>query len=239
MCEPRCQRRQNTHRMVLSHYDILRIQRNAPLTQIKSAYRHQARIHHPDKGGNPEIFRLLNEAYVTLSTPETRRTYDSHSLSVSDLFDRRYAEPFYLSAPRHTTTHSIVVSLHAVATGDDAPFVFLRTCVDDSRLVHCTQCSGTGILYLPQRLGGFPRPRETPPPCTQCLAGYVPDSIETYTIQEHLVCRLPAGCPNGTIFRFAAKGHQFAGTAPADLVVRIIYAAPSIMNHTIEVSSRR
>jgi hypothetical protein len=42
---------------------------------IKSAYRRQAKKHHPDLGGSPEIFLKIQEAYETLSNWAKRPTY--------------------------------------------------------------------------------------------------------------------------------------------------------------------
>lgn len=35
---------------------------------------------HPDKGGDPEKFKKLNEAYEILSNPEKRDVYDRYGL---------------------------------------------------------------------------------------------------------------------------------------------------------------
>jgi hypothetical protein len=43
--------------------------------RIKSAYRRQAKKHHPDLGGSPEIFLKIQEAYETLSLWAKRPTY--------------------------------------------------------------------------------------------------------------------------------------------------------------------
>ena len=42
---------------------------------IKSAYRRQAKKHHPDIGGSPEVFLRIQEAYETLSDWARRPTY--------------------------------------------------------------------------------------------------------------------------------------------------------------------
>ncbi len=48
-------------------YEILGVDRNASLEEIKKAYRKLARKWHPDKGGNNEVFRALREAYDILT----------------------------------------------------------------------------------------------------------------------------------------------------------------------------
>jgi len=44
-------------------YTILQIDRGSSLKDVKTAYKTLARIYHPDKGGHPEMFRMIQEAY--------------------------------------------------------------------------------------------------------------------------------------------------------------------------------
>eukprot|EP00435_Cladocopium_sp_Y103_P056054 s3485_g18.t1 len=64
-----------------SFYDVLLVDHNATLDEIKLAFKRQALQVHPDKGGSKEAFHLVYQALETLSDPETRRNYD-HSLAV-------------------------------------------------------------------------------------------------------------------------------------------------------------
>jgi len=59
-----------------NYYKILRIPRDADLTTIKSSYRKQSKIYHPDQGGDPEKMKIINEAYEVLSNTELRLKYD-------------------------------------------------------------------------------------------------------------------------------------------------------------------
>jgi len=47
-------------------YDILGVQRNATKAEITKAYRKLAVLHHPDKGGDAEIFKRILSAYEFL-----------------------------------------------------------------------------------------------------------------------------------------------------------------------------
>jgi molecular chaperone DnaJ len=60
------------------YYKILGIPRNASQEEIKKAYYRLAHKYHPDKGGDPEKFKEINEAYRVLSDPEKRRQYDMY-----------------------------------------------------------------------------------------------------------------------------------------------------------------
>ena len=57
-------------------YNVLGVPKTASDQEIKKAYRKLALKHHPDKGGDPEKFKALSEAYECLSCPEQREIYD-------------------------------------------------------------------------------------------------------------------------------------------------------------------
>jgi len=58
-------------------YKRLGVAKDASDADIKKAYRKLALTHHPDKGGDPETFKGLAEAYAVLSDAEKRRVYDA------------------------------------------------------------------------------------------------------------------------------------------------------------------
>ena len=63
-----------------NYYDILGVAKNASDAEIKSAFRKQARMYHPDiardKSGSEIKFKEINEANEVLSDPDKRRKYD-------------------------------------------------------------------------------------------------------------------------------------------------------------------
>lgn len=58
------------------YYEILGVGKTASADEIKKAFRKAAIEHHPDRGGNEEKFKELNEAYEVLSSPDKRKRYD-------------------------------------------------------------------------------------------------------------------------------------------------------------------
>lgn len=59
-------------------YEILGVDVGASVDEIKSAYRRQANIHHPDKeGGSEEKFKEIEEAYRILRDVNSRAAYDA------------------------------------------------------------------------------------------------------------------------------------------------------------------
>jgi curved DNA-binding protein CbpA len=57
-------------------YEILNVAKNATQEQIKKQYRKLSKEHHPDKGGDGEVFAEITEAYQVLSDPDKRAAYD-------------------------------------------------------------------------------------------------------------------------------------------------------------------
>lgn len=61
----------------MDYYSILGIPKNASEQEIRKAYKKQSMQHHPDRGGNEEVFKKINEAYSTLKDPAKRQQYDN------------------------------------------------------------------------------------------------------------------------------------------------------------------
>jgi len=61
----------------IDYYKILELNKQYSLEEIKKSYKKLAVKHHPDKGGNPEHFKNISEAYQVLSDPEKKIVYDN------------------------------------------------------------------------------------------------------------------------------------------------------------------
>jgi curved DNA-binding protein CbpA len=65
---------------IRTHYDNLKVARDAPVEVIRAAYKSLSQKHHPDRNaGDPNAahkMAIINAAYQVLSDPERRKAHD-------------------------------------------------------------------------------------------------------------------------------------------------------------------
>lgn len=61
----------------MDYYKLLNVSKEASDSEIKKSYRKLAKENHPDKGGDPEKFKQIAEAYEVLSNKDKRTQYDT------------------------------------------------------------------------------------------------------------------------------------------------------------------
>ena len=109
----------------MSLYDILRVPPGASIDEIKSAFRKSALLHHPDRSEDPESaarFRVVYNAYSTLSDPEKRQRYDAY-LNSSAVFSgvsgradeaKRFVPTLGIAGPTAGTLETLLGHLNYV-----------------------------------------------------------------------------------------------------------------------------
>ena len=63
----------------MDYYETLGVTHDSNATEIKKAYKKLASKHHPDKGGDEAQFKIVQQAYETLSDPQKKQQYDNPS----------------------------------------------------------------------------------------------------------------------------------------------------------------
>jgi molecular chaperone DnaJ len=69
--------------MSKDYYNILGVSKTASQDEVKAAYRKKAHQYHPDKGGDAEKFKEVNEAYQVLGNENKRKQYDQFGTTFS------------------------------------------------------------------------------------------------------------------------------------------------------------
>src|SRR5882724_2389355 len=97
---------------VHSHYENLKVSRDAPIEVIRAAYKSLSLKYHPDRNqGSPRaarIMRIINTSYEVLSDPALRRQHDEWIRGVEfapdvSLQSKREAPPEPISRPEQTS----------------------------------------------------------------------------------------------------------------------------------------
>ncbi len=130
------------------HYKTLGVTQHSTQEQIKKAYRRLALLHHPDRGGEQERFKDINEAYNILGDPDKKRAYDESRGNVQDVFswDATFSD-FFKNIRRQRAANAptsdkdikfnLGVNLEQIKRGASKKIFFNRTIV-------CSACKGQG-----------------------------------------------------------------------------------------------
>lgn len=105
------------------YYEILGAKEDATRSEIERLYKRKAVQHHPDRGGDEEEMKTLNEAYGILKEEGSRRTYDAERQAASgdeseSMIDEEDAMPRASPAVQlDTITHQVGAAIMFLALG--------------------------------------------------------------------------------------------------------------------------
>uniref|UniRef100_A0A0E0GAM3 J domain-containing protein n=2 Tax=Oryza TaxID=4527 RepID=A0A0E0GAM3_ORYNI len=141
------------------YYEVLGVSKTATQDELKKAYRKAAIKNHPDKGGDPEKFKELAQAYEVLNDPEKREIYDQYGEdalkegmgggsssdfhSPFDLFEQIFQNRGGFGGRGHRqkrgedVVHTMKVSLEDLYNGTTKKLSLSRNAL-------CTKCKGKG-----------------------------------------------------------------------------------------------
>lgn len=162
------------------YYKILGIERDATSDIIKKAFRKKALECHPDKtGGDDKLFKDINEAYETLSSPELKEQYDNPNPNPfgninmgnhNDIFAQMFSGMGGFGnmniningqnvnrgpQKRVSHNHNIKISLRDAHTGvkKNLKITIVKNCL--SCTSNCSRCNGRGIINQTIQTGPF------------------------------------------------------------------------------------
>lgn len=135
------------------YYEILGVPRTASPDEIKKAFKIKARQMHPDKGGDPEMFKKLNEAYGVLSNEDQKANYDRFGKTGINMefpfpdFFQMFGGVGGVSRSKDRKTADRILplelTLEEVYAGTTVRFCHKRK-VYIGDLVQCSTCKGKG-----------------------------------------------------------------------------------------------
>ena len=144
------------------YYKTLNINRSSSQDEVKKAFRNLSKQHHPDKGGDENIFKEISEAYDTLGDTNKREQYN-HKLdnpfgnsgeNMDDIFNQFFRQNQQRQQVRRGNNLSIplTISLEDVFFGKTKKLRYNRktNCVgcggSGGQAQSCGHCSGRGTI---------------------------------------------------------------------------------------------
>ena len=135
----------------MSYYDILGIDKDASMNDIKKAYKKLALEHHPDKGGDNNKFQEISNAYSILSNEDKRSEYDSKGNNNDNIPTIRYA---YKTKKMNNTNYTLNIELKEVYFGHKKTLQIKLNKLCEC-IIYCRKCGGAGIVGIQQMMGPF------------------------------------------------------------------------------------
>lgn len=180
----------------MDHYETLGVPNNASTDDIKKAYRKLAMKHHPDKpGGDPELFKKINQAHETLSNPERRAHYDQFGSdepnaggggpmnNMADIFAQMFGQG-QRKMKRQDHHHVIELSFDEVYHGVTKTIKITVNKPCFACLQTCAQCHGQGMVTAVQNMGFMSQMFQQP--CPSCQAsGSLPSGCSKCAQKKH------------------------------------------------------
>ena len=246
--------------MSRDYYETLGVDRVADPATIKKAFRDLSMQHHPDKGGDAEKFKEINEAYSTLGNPEKRESYDNPMRNMGNPFGNifsRFGGSFGgrqqrpdPNAPRRGRNIVLEkeISLRYFIFGG-------KLKVESSFRDACPECSGTGAEEKEtcKKCQGFGQIMESyhdrgmsvnsSRPCPECGGrGFISskacefcEGVGNSVVDKKLELEVPVGIREGQVIGAMGEGGVgLNGGPPGDFVVKIYMKMPNLDELTEE-----
>ena len=219
-------------------YDVLEIQQGASPDEVKKAYRKLAMKHHPDKGGNSDLFKKISHAHDVLSDPQKRQVYDQTGsengeapggmpFDMSDMFKNMFGQRGGggRNMKRADFEHVIGVTLDDVYHGvkKNLKIEVKRNCF--SCISRCGPCNGSGVQHvnmgfmaMEQQCGACQGAGSVSSGCPQCHFQKVT------TEKKDVVVNIEPGVQNDSIIIVNGLGEQARtpDDIPGNLILRIV-----------------
>jgi DnaJ-class molecular chaperone len=211
---------------------VLGVSRDANEKEIKKAFRKLSVTHHPDKGGNKELFQQIQRAYEVLSDEELRLVYDHAGLQGLEDHEKNANAPaspfdaFFGGGQRNTNRGpearvDMQVSLEDMYNGNDVS-------MNIKRRVVCRNCKGRHKWREPQCADCGDCPPEVKMVQQQVAPGFVvqqqqqvPSEHRCKQEPKELKMTVERGAPDGHEVRFKGASEQSPGQVPGDVVVSL------------------
>jgi molecular chaperone DnaJ len=230
------------------YYELLELSKNDKnlskdefKSKLKSNYKKLCKIHHPDKGGDENAFKEVNEAYEVLSDNDKKQKYDQFGHEGQQNQQRNPFGGFdfngFQQSPErfgYNMSLNIRLTLEEIYTGVKKTYKYSRHDSCDSCGGHggtdidnCGSCNGSGVItrVLQTPIGMMQQSM----PCPTCSGLGTTYKVQcgkcsgsgTKTIEEKIDVDIPSGVQQGMTFIMKGKGHAIKSGKCGDLLINV------------------
>jgi len=208
-------------------YETLGVEKNATTREIKKAWRKLARVHHPDRGGDAEKFKMYEEAHDVLSDSDKRALYDEGGIeavrsghagptNIFDLFGGGMRQQRERGPKKPAPIKQLMeINLEDVVTGETKKTVTVTVMSADEK-IECKQCGGRGA-YM-ERVHRGHMVLQTQKTCPACDGKGISFKNEKKT-EKKLELYIPPGTTDGDKYPIEGEGHDLPGMPTGDVVI--------------------
>jgi len=215
-------------------YRELGLDSKANADTIKKAYRNLAKKHHPDRGGDADKFKKIQNAYDVLSDEEKKRAYDATG--------DPNADPNMLSNGRRKrkgkpTEFELEVPMEQYFTGATRRIKVTKTVICEAcsgrggaSVVRCPGCQGRGAKIVDRQIGHNMIQRMQME-CDRCngKGEIIPDGSKCIPCRatgmkkesKVLAVEILKGMKHGEKIVFNEEGDQHPDFTPGDIIVKL------------------
>jgi molecular chaperone DnaJ len=228
-----------------NYYNVLGVSENATQEEIKKAFRQKSKEHHPDRGGNEEEFKKINEAYSAIGDEQKRAEYDNQKNNpFANMGGNPFGgDPFDIFAnmfgggrqQRRAPDKVMEIKIGAVDSflgkQVDIPFTRKTNCGScDGKggdRISCAHCGGAG--YTSQRVGNGFFQNIFQSPCNHCSGrGFnfkttcgICNGEGKVNESQKITMTLPVGISDGQMVRAGRMGDFHDGMF-GDLILKVL-----------------
>jgi len=209
-------------------YETLGVEKDASADQIRKAYRKLAVKNHPDKGGDPDLFKGIQQAYDVLGDERKREIYDQGGMEAveqggdgggpGDIFDAlggRGRRQQSRTKKGENMVHPLKVTLDQIMKGSARTLRLTRKVIDKQKGVEqCSSCNGRGAKIQTIRMG--PMIQQVQKTCDACGGSGM--MYRQQKVQETLEVHIPKGAPDGHKIHFSEKADEIPDGEAGDVV---------------------
>lgn len=224
-----------------NYYETIGVSENATQEEIKKAYKKKAIQHHPDKGGDEEMFKKISVAFDTIGDENKRSQYDNQRRNPFanmggggfNPFEEMFNQSF--NTQRRTVPDTIIdVQIGTLESfnSNDKTVTYTRKhkCNDcngnGGERITCNICNGEGFTI--QRMGTGIFVQVVRQVCNGCKGNgfHYKNTCRTChgettkNVIETLSIKIPHGIDNGQFLKLQEKG-DFNGGMYGNLILKV------------------